>query len=84
MMLRAANGTYLAYVVVGIPEVDEVSRAGLDGLSAVLFARTAVESEGAIGVDVEVDELSFFPLLYWPVVPEQMASYEGSGTCPPV
>ena len=71
MMLRAANGTYLAYVVVGIPEVDEVSRAGLDGLSAVLFARTAVESEGAIGVDVEFDELSFFPLLYWPVVPEQ-------------
>ena len=71
MVLKAANGTYLAYVMVGVPEVDEVSRAGLDGLSAVLFARTAVESDGAIGVDVEVDELAFFPLLYWPVVPEQ-------------
>ncbi len=71
MFLQAANGTYLAYVRVGIPEVDEVSQAGLDGLSAVLFARTAVESDGAIGVDVAVDELAFFPLLYWPVVPEQ-------------
>ncbi len=71
MVLQAANGTYLAYVLVGIPEIDNVSRSGLNGLSAVLFARTAVESEGAIGVDVTVDELAFFPLLYWPVVPEQ-------------
>ena len=71
MVLQAANGTYLAYVLVGIPEIDNVSRSGLNGLSAVLFARTAVESEGAIGVDVSVDELAFFPLLYWPVVPEQ-------------
>lgn len=71
MFLRAANGTYLAYVKVGMPEIDNVSQAGLDGLSAVLFARTAVESDGAIGVDVAVDELSFFPLLYWPVVEAQ-------------
>ncbi len=71
MALRAANGTYLAFVIVGTPEIDNVSQAGLDGLSAVLFARTAVESEGAIGVDVAVDELAFFPLLYWPVVEGQ-------------
>ena len=31
LFLRAANGTYLAYVRVGIPEVDDVSQAGLTG-----------------------------------------------------
>ncbi|MEE8272051.1 MAG: DUF4159 domain-containing protein [Alphaproteobacteria bacterium] len=71
--LSAANQTYLAYVMTGVTRVDEVSRAGLEGLSAVLFTRTAVESAGAIGVDVAVDELAFFPLLYWPVVPQQAA-----------
>ncbi|NNG04974.1 MAG: DUF4159 domain-containing protein [Inquilinus sp.] len=78
MAIEAANGTYLAYVVTGLRQVDEVSQAGLDGLSAVLFARTAVEAEGAIGVDVAVDELAFFPLLYWPVLPEQAALSEAT------
>ncbi len=69
--LMAANDVYLAYVETGIAEVDEVSRAGLDGLSRVLRLRTAAEPVGALGVDPAEDELAFFPLLYWPVVPEQ-------------
>ena len=61
--------TYLAHVRTGDPSVDEVARAGLDGLVEVLNRRTAVETAGAMGVDVEVDELAFYPLLYWPVTP---------------
>ncbi|PWC38477.1 DUF4159 domain-containing protein [Azospirillum sp. TSO22-1] len=61
--------TYLAHVRTGDANVDEVARAGLDGLVEVLNRRTAVEAAGTQGVDVEVDELAFYPLLYWPVTP---------------
>lgn len=69
--LRAANGTWLAYVLTGVEEVDAISAAGLNGLSRVLTNRTSIEPDGAMGVNIAEDELAFFPLLYWPVVPEQ-------------
>jgi hypothetical protein len=69
--LRALDRTHLAYVRTGIPEIDATSRAGLIGLSFVLNDRTAVEAGEPIGVDVESDELAFFPLLYWPIAPDQ-------------
>lgn len=68
--LRAANEVHLAYVETGVPHADEISRSGLDGLAAVLRARTAVEAAGTIGVNPAVDELAFFPLLYWRVTAE--------------
>ncbi|MSP67251.1 MAG: DUF4159 domain-containing protein [Alphaproteobacteria bacterium] len=63
----------LAYVVTGVNEVDEISRAGLEGLGRQLGQRTSVETSLPLAVDIERDELLFFPLLYWPVVPEQPA-----------
>ncbi|MBP2314088.1 DUF4159 domain-containing protein [Azospirillum soli] len=65
--------TYLAYVRTGDGVVDDTSRSGLEGLVEVLNRRTAVEASGAVGVDLEADELAFFPLLYWPVTPGQRA-----------
>lgn len=76
--LRAANATTLAYVVTGDAAVDRVSRAGLSGLSAVLRRRTAVEAAEPIGVDVNEDELAFFPLLYWPVTDAQPGLHQGA------
>ncbi|MEL7184697.1 MAG: DUF4159 domain-containing protein, partial [Pseudomonadota bacterium] len=61
----------LAYVMTGDRRVDDTSQAGLQGLSNVLTARTSIEPVPPSGVDLELDELAFFPLLYWPVVPEQ-------------
>ena len=51
----------------GIDEVDELSRAGLDGLSQVLRHRTAVEAGEPRGVNLAADDLNLYPLLYWPV-----------------
>jgi hypothetical protein len=65
--LQAALNTRLAYVLTGDGAVDDVSRAGLVGLSRVLAARTAVEPGDPMGVNIDRDELVFFPLLYWPV-----------------
>lgn len=69
--LLAATGTYLAYVRTGNPDVDALSQAGLDGLARVLTARSSVEAHGAFAVDPALDELAFYPLLYWPILTRQ-------------
>ena len=69
--LAAVAETRLAYVRTGVPAVDATSNAGLLGLGVVLNRRTSVEPPPPLGVDVETDELAFFPLLYWPVTAEQ-------------
>src|SRR5262249_9779144 len=65
--LKATLQTHLAYVITGDPEIDRTSEEGLSGLSKVLLARTALEPADPMGVDIDKDELSFFPILYWPV-----------------
>ncbi|MEM6665147.1 MAG: DUF4159 domain-containing protein, partial [Pseudomonadota bacterium] len=65
--MNAANVTRLAYVRTGNAEIDAVTRDGLRGLTFVLGARTALEPGDPVGVDVDRDELAFFPLLYWSV-----------------
>lgn len=69
--MSAALDTRLAYVVTGVPEVDAISKAGLTGLGLVLKARTSYEPQDPIGVDLDKDDLSFFPLLYWPMDPRE-------------
>jgi hypothetical protein len=73
MNQAAALDTRLAYVRTGIPELDNGSRAGLTGLGMVLAQRTAYEPKEPMGVDLERDDLSFYPLLYWPMDPRQRA-----------
>ena len=68
---KAALDTRLAYVVTGISEVDEMSRAGLYGLGLALRARTSYEPQDPVGVSLDRDDLSFFPLLYWPMDPRE-------------
>ncbi len=58
-------------MLTGNADVDEIARAGLRGLSDTLFFRTSVEPALPTGVDLETDELAFFPMLYWPVTPDQ-------------
>jgi hypothetical protein len=70
-VVKATAEIRLAYVRTGVPEVDEVSRAGLVGLTQTLTRRTAVEAADPLEVDIEADELVFFPLIYWAVTPEQ-------------
>lgn len=64
----ATAAVTLGYVLTGDPTTDQTSKAGLAGLSRVLASRTAVEPGEPIGVDIETDEIAFFPVLYWPVV----------------
>jgi len=70
-VLAATLKTRLAYVLTGDGEIDELSRAGLSGLSRVVTARTAAELGDPMGIDLDVDEIVFFPLLYWPIGADQ-------------
>ena len=65
--MKATQQTHLAYIITGDAEVDAISKAGLDSLSLFLAQRTALEPGDAMGLDPARDELSFFPLIYWPV-----------------
>jgi hypothetical protein len=67
--IKATSQTRLAYVVTGNADVDSIVKAGLAGLTLFLAQRTALEAGDPIGVDPARDELAFFPLIYWPVVP---------------
>ena len=66
---RSALETKLAYVLTGDRDVDSISKSGLGGLTLFLAQRTALEAGEPIGLDIVRDELAFYPLIYWPIVP---------------
>ena len=76
--LQATLETRLAYVVTGDRRQDDVSRSGLRGLTNALNRRTAIEAAEPMAVNVETDELAFFPLLYWPIVAGQASPSPGA------
>ncbi len=69
--LNATQELVLAHVLTGDAQVDDIALAGLRGLVQTLHYRTSVEPADPIGVDLERDELAFFPLLYWPITTDQ-------------
>ena len=67
--MDAALSAHLAYVVTGDAAVDETSGSALD--DAVAGARTSarpLSSPSRSALDPARDELSFYPLIYWPIV----------------
>jgi len=67
--MKATVQTHLGYITTGDAQVDTISKAGLTGLTMFLGQRTALEAGEPMGLDPARDELSFFPLIYWPIVP---------------
>lgn len=65
--LAASLHTRLAYMITGDPRIDDTSRAGLRGLGVIVGRRTAAELGEPMGIDPGIDELAFFPLIYWPL-----------------
>ncbi|PKR87300.1 RNA-binding protein [Pleomorphomonas diazotrophica] len=66
-LLEALSATRLAYVETGVTEVDETSRAGLSTLSRFIASHSSLEPGEPMAVDPEHEELSVFPLIYWPI-----------------
>jgi hypothetical protein len=68
--IEATSKVTIGYVLTGDQTVDETSRLGLDGLGRLLAVRTAVEPGRPMGVNILTDEIAFYPVLYWPVLPD--------------
>jgi hypothetical protein len=68
LALRATRVVTLGYVVTGDADADRTSRMGLTGLGRVLTARTAIEPGDPFPVNIQNDDIAFFPILYWPVL----------------
>ena len=67
--VEAALTTRLAYVETGDPATDRLSAQGLAALSRELVRRTAVEPAPPDKVNLDTDDLSIYPFLYWPITP---------------
>ena len=67
--VKATSKVHFAYVITGDAATDEASRRGLIGLGKRLAERTAVEPGEPFAVNIETDEIAFFPMIYWPVLP---------------
>jgi hypothetical protein len=63
----AALNTHLAYVMTGNATLDSTSKSGLGGLSDYVNDHTAATLAAPVGVTPGRDDLSFYPLIYWPI-----------------
>jgi Domain of unknown function (DUF4159)/Aerotolerance regulator N-terminal len=68
--MQASLQTHLAFVKTGDADTDQTSEEGLKGLGEIIADRTSAVLAQPSGVDIENDEIAFYPILYWPVLPE--------------
>src|SRR5262249_35847521 len=69
--LKGALDIRLAYILTGDKEVDDLSKAGLEGLSEVLRNRTSARPADPVGLALDKDEPRLYPLIYWPITATQ-------------
>ncbi len=65
-----ALGTRLGYIVSGDSQLDQIAKQGLEGLSEYVNSRTAATLDEPDAVEPGKTDLSFYPLLDWPVAPD--------------
>lgn len=69
--IAATSEVVLAHVITGDAALDKIALAGLTGLSRTIFQRTSIEPAAPISINLETDDLAFFPFLYWPISADQ-------------
>lgn len=66
-IVQAAGATHLAYIITNNHEIDATSRSGLEALSRFIAERTMLTPGSVVALDLDKDELAFYPLIYWPL-----------------
>ena len=66
-IMEATLDTRLAFVITGDNNVDQLTAAGMGGLSLILNRRTSIETGTPMAIDLEKNELLFYPFVYWPI-----------------
>ena len=78
--IQSTGKVTFGYVISGDTTTDEASRQGLYGLGRFLIERTAVEPGEPFPVNILNDEIAFYPILYWPVLPDSRTLPEATLT----
>jgi hypothetical protein len=76
--MRATGKVTFGYVITGDSQTDGVSRLGLSGLGHFLSTKTAVEPGDPVGINIANDEIAFYPVIYWPVLPDAQSLSEAA------
>lgn len=71
--MQSTLETHLAYIKTGDAEIDANSLQGLKGLGLILSDRTSAILGEPSGLNIETDNLTFFPLIYWPLTEQAEA-----------
>jgi len=64
----AALQTQLAYIISKDEKINQTSYLGLLELTKILRERTSIEANPPTGIDINKDDIAFYPLLYWPII----------------
>ncbi|OYV24533.1 MAG: hypothetical protein B7W99_01845 [Rhodospirillales bacterium 20-58-10] len=65
----AALGTTLGYVLTGDAATDQITADGMSYLSALVSAHTSAQLGAPVGLTPGVDDISLYPMIYWPILP---------------
>ena len=69
-LLENMSSLHLAYIESGSALKDSKMREGLRNLGDFLTKRTSVEPAGVRAIDLENDDILFYPFLYWIITPQ--------------
>ena len=58
---------HLAYITSPSDRVNRITERGLLALGQTLNNRTSIEPASVIALDIERDDLTLFPFIYWPI-----------------
>ena len=61
--------TKIGYILTGEEETDAISKNGLEVISKYISSKTASILGKPESINLKKDELSYFPLIYWPIGP---------------
>ena len=76
--IAATGHATFGYVLSGDSATDQTSRQGLRGLATFLNAKTAVDPGEPTAINIASDEITFYPVLYWPVLANAQALPEAT------
>lgn len=76
--IAATSKATFGYVLSGDAATDQTSQQGLRGLAQFLNAKTAVDPGEPVAINIASDEITFYPVLYWPVLPNAQALPEAT------
>lgn len=68
--LKHTNDMHLGYVRSSSSQINSDAQKGLEALVSEVQKRTTIKLEGAVGLNPDQDDLSYYRFLYWPITPD--------------